>query len=215
MTRPVTPADRYDPLPSLFGLPAHVFRKLSPRGRRIAVATGLALLVALVATAITLAPRISESKREQQARERRQAAQALAAERARLIAEQRPRRGRLADGLGAGGAAGTAAAIAELEGRILRDAEARVASGQLQTRAREADCQTLSRRGARVLLSCTAVTSRVEASAGGSGVLVGYPYRAALFPATGNYVFCKVSGRPAEGLYGKLPPVTLPRACGG
>ena len=79
MTRPVAPADRYDPLPSVLGLPAHVFRKLSPRGRRIAVATGLVLLVALVATAITLAPRISESKREQQARERRQAAQALAA----------------------------------------------------------------------------------------------------------------------------------------
>lgn len=214
MTRPVTPADRYDPLPSLLGLPAHVFRKLSPRGRRIAVATGLVLLVALVATAITLAPRISESKREQQARERRQEAQALAAERARLIAEQRPRRGRLAGGPVAG-AAGTAAAIAELEGLILRDAEARVASGQLETRVREADCQTLTRRGARVLLACTAVTSRVEASAGGSGIVVGYPFRAALSPATGSYVFCKVSGRPAEGLYGKQPPVTLPRACGG
>ena len=80
---------------------------------------------------------------------------------------------------------------------------------------READCHTSTRRGARVLLSCTAVTSRVERSAGGSAVLVGYPYRAALSPATGRYGFCKVSGRPGEGLYGKLPPVELPRACGG
>jgi hypothetical protein len=212
MQGPGAPAERYEPLPGVLGLPAHFFRKLSPRGRRIALATGLLLLGALVATAITLAPRISESKREQEARERREAAQSRAAERARLVAEQRPRLGRLA-----ASAAGTpsAAAIAELEELIARDARARVASGELSTRVREADCRTVTRRGARFLLSCTAVTSRVEASAGGSAVLVGYPYRAALAPASGRYGFCKVSERPAEGLLGKLPAVTLPRACGG
>ena len=35
----------------------------------------------------------------------------------------------------------------------------------------------------------------------GSALLVGYPYRAKLFLATGRYGFCKVSGRPGEGLW--------------
>lgn len=214
MHGPGAPADRYEPLPGVLGLPAHLFRKLSPRGRRIALATGIVLLAGLVATAITLAPRISESKREQEARNRREAARALAAERARLVAEQRPRNGRLAVRTAAAGGP-SAGAVAELEGLITRDAQARVASGQLQARVREAECRTLTLRGDRALLACTAVTSRTEASAGGSAVLVGYPYRAALAPASGRYAFCKISGRPAEGLYGTLPPVELPRACGG
>lgn len=214
MPGPGAPAERYEPLPGLLGLPAHLLRKLSPRGRRVAIATGLVLIAALIATAITLAPRIAESKREQQAREQREKARVHAAERARQIAEQRPRLGRLA---AVGAAAGTpsAATMDELEGLITRDAQARVESGELPTRVREADCSTLTRRGAEVLLTCTAVTSRVEASEGGSGVLVGYPYRAALAPASGRYGFCKVSGRPGESLYTDLPPVKLPRACGG
>ena len=43
MTPPAQPADRHDPLPSLFGLPAHLLRQLSPRWRRIVLGVGIAL----------------------------------------------------------------------------------------------------------------------------------------------------------------------------
>jgi hypothetical protein len=205
------PADRHEPLPGLFGLPAYLLRKLSPRGRRIAAVVGLIVLAGGVAAAIALVPRISESKRERAAEERAERARALAAERARLAAEQRPRRGTLT-----AAGAGAAALTAELERAITRDALARVRTGELDTPVRRTDCRTLSARPpSRLLLGCTAVTSDVQGTDDYRGVLVGYPYRAALDSATGRYAFCKTSGRPGEGSYTRRAPVELPSACGG
>jgi len=208
MPPPAQPADRYEPLPGLLGLPGHLFRKLSPRGRRVAVGLGVVLLAALAATAIVAGPRIAESNRERAAEQRRDERRAAAAERARLAAEQRPRTGVL-------GAGGAAAAIAGVEQAITRDGRARVATGELRTPVQRADCRALGRADGRVVLACTAITSDVAPSPGVRGVTIGYPYRAAVAPATGRYGLCKTSGRPAAGMLTRDAPVELPRACGG
>ena len=61
---PAQPADRRQPLPSLWRLPGHLLKQLSPQWRRVVLGTLAMLLAALVATAIVLAPRIAKSKHE-------------------------------------------------------------------------------------------------------------------------------------------------------
>jgi hypothetical protein len=208
MAPPAQPADRYDPLPGLLGIPAYLWRKLSPRGRRVAAVSGVLLLAALVATAIVLGPKIAESNRERAAEQRLAERRARAAERARLLAEQRPRTGRLAPGA-------APALIAGVERAITRDAAARVSTGELETPVERSACRPLGRSGARLVLACTAITSETKSSADVRGVTIGYPYRAAVSPDTGRYGLCKTSGRPAEGLLSRDQGVSLPRACGG
>ncbi|MEA2363057.1 MAG: hypothetical protein QOD71_2202 [Thermoleophilaceae bacterium] len=209
MAPPAQPADRYEPLPGLLGLPAHLLRKLSPRGRKLVLAFGALLVAAGVVAAIVLGPRIAESNRERGAEQRRADQRAQAAERARLAAEQRPRTGRLRAG-------DAATAIAGVEEAITRDAGARNATGELATPVRRTDCRTLGREAGRVVLACTAITSEVKPSVVTRGFVVGYPFRAAVSPDTGRYAFCKTSGRPGEGSYIRgRPRVALPRVCGG
>ena len=196
--------DRYEPLPGLFGLPAHFLRKLSPRGRQIALGLCVLLLVASVATAIALAPRISSSKREHAEAERRAQALALEKERRRLAAEQRPRRGRLAAGI-----ASNARLIAGVEQAVTRDAITRANAGELEHRARRTECRPLGRDRSRLLLSCTAITREVPASENSSGVVLGYSYRAAVSLGSGRYALCKTSGVPIGG----RALVELPAVC--
>jgi hypothetical protein len=205
MSPPAQPADRHEPLPGLFGLPAHLLRQLSPGWRKAVVAASALLLAAGVVAAIVLGPRIAESNRERAAEQRRAERRAAAEELARLKAEQRPRTGTLAGG----------SFIAGVERAITRDAQARVATGELDTRVRRTDCHSVGHEGRRTLLACTAVTSDVPPSAGGSGVLIGYPYRGAVEQGTGRYAICKTSGRPGEGSFVERAKVELPRACGG
>jgi len=203
---PAQPADRYEPLPGLLGLPAFLLRKLSPRRRKVALVALAVLCAAGIATAIVLGPRIAESNRERAAEQRLAERKAQAAELARLRAEQRPRSGTIA----AGGA------IPGVEAAITRDARARVDGGELPTPALRTDCRPVGHDAAeRVLLSCTAVTSDVPASETTRGVLIGYPYRAAVAPATGRYALCKISGRPGEGSLTRRVEIPLPKACGG
>jgi hypothetical protein len=206
MSGPAQPADRYDPLPGLFGLPGFLLRKLSPRGRR-AVLAALALLVAAgIAAAIVYGPRIAESNRERAAEQRRAERRAFAAELARRRAEQRPRTGTIASGSAIGG----------VEAAITADAQRRVASGELETRVQRTDCHPVGHDAAqRVLLACTAVTSDVAGTENSRGVMIGYPYRGAVAPASGRYAICKTSGRPGEGSYTHKLDIPLPKACGG
>jgi hypothetical protein len=206
VTPPAQPADRREPLPSLFGLPGHLLRQLSPRWRRVVLATLAVLVAAGVVTAIVLGPRIAESNRERAAEQRRADRQAQERERARLEAEQRPRFGRVASGT---------ALFDGIEAAITRDARARHASGELKTLVQRTDCHPIGRRGSRIQLSCTAITSDVAPSAGGGGVLIGYPYASAVAPATRRYAICKTSGRPGEGSFTHRAPVELPAVCGG
>jgi hypothetical protein len=203
---PVRPADRYDPLPGLFGIPGFLLRKLSPPMRRVVLALIALLVAALVVTAIILLPQIAESNRERAAEQQRDARRAAAAELARVKAEIQPRTGTIASG----------GAIPGVEAAITRDARARVTSGELETPARRTDCQPVGHDAAqRVLLSCTAVTSDIPGSEASRGVLIGYPYRAAVAPETGRYALCKTTGRPGEGSYTRRVEIPLPKACGG
>jgi hypothetical protein len=199
-------ADRRQPLPSLWRLPGHLLKQLSP-GRRRAVLAALALLFAgLVATAIVLAPRITESKRERAAAERKEAREAAAAERARLVREQKPRFGRVAAGTGL---------IAGVQEAIVRDAHARHATGELKTPVQRADCDRMGRDARRIELACTAITHEIAPSAANGGVVIGYPYAAAVATDTRRYAICKTSGHPGEGSFTHQTPVRLPPACGG
>jgi hypothetical protein len=203
---PARPADRYEPLPGLFGIPGFLLRKLSPPVRKLVLAAIAVLVAAGVVTTIILGPKIAESNRERAAEQRRAERQAAAAELARLKAEIKPRTGTIASG----------GAIPGVEAAITRDAQARVASGELETRAQRTDCKPVGHDAAqRVLLSCTAVTSDVPESESSRGVLIGYPYRAAVAPESGRYALCKTSGRPGEGSYTRRVEVPLPKACGG
>jgi hypothetical protein len=199
-------ADRRDPLPSLFGLPAHLLRQLSPRWRRAVLAALALLLAGGIATAIIVGPKISESNKERAAQERREARQAEARERARLVAEQRPRFGRVA---------AAAALVPGIEEAITRDALARHEAGELKTAVVRTDCHRIGQSGERVRLACTAVTHEVQRTESSGGVLIGYPYAAAFTPATRRYALCKTSGRPGEGSFTHKAPVELPKACGG
>jgi hypothetical protein len=203
---PAQPADRYEPLPGMFGIPGFLLRKLSPPMRRLVLA-GIALVFAgLVVTAIILGPQIAESNRERAAEQKRAERRAAAAELARLRAEIRPRTGTIASG----------GAIPGVEAAITRDAQARVTRGELETRVQRTDCKPVGHDAAqRVLLSCTAVTSDIAESETSRGVLIGYPYRAAVEPETGRYGLCKTSGRPGEGSYTRRVEIRLPKACGG
>jgi hypothetical protein len=104
--------------------------------------------------------------------------------------------------------------IARIEAAITRDVRARVGSGELDNPALRTDCRTLGRRGARLFLSCTAITSEVAATEDTSGVVTGYSFRAAASPASGRYAFCKSVGRPALGFSERELSVDLPAACG-
>jgi hypothetical protein len=209
MSPPAQPADRYEPLPGLLGLPGFLLRKLSPTGRKVVLAVGALLVVAGVVAAIVFGPRIAESNRERAAEQRLAEQRARVAERRRLAAEQRPRTGKVTTG-------DAAAAIAGVEAAITRDARARHSTGELATEVRRTECKTLGRDAGRLVLSCTAVTSEVEPSETTRGFMVGYPFRAAVSPETGRYGLCKTSGRPGEGsLLRDRPQVELPRVCGG
>ena len=199
--------ERYEPLPGLLGLPAFAFRKLSPRGRRVALVAAAALVAGSAAGAAVLIPRISESKRDQEARERHERARAEVLRHRRLVAEQRPRHRRSA-------VRAPAALIAEVERAVPADVARRVRARELPHRSRRAECRTLTRRAGRLVLSCVAVTSDIPRGTSRGGV-IGYPYRALADPRTGDYAFCKTSGSPAEGLLKRGPRIALPRACGG
>ena len=205
------PADRYEPLPGLFGLPTHFLRKLSPRGRRVVAVLAAVLPAGAVVAAIVLVPRITESKRDYAAAQREARAQA-AERRARLIAEQRPRRGRV----DLGASAPNTVLIGGVERAITRDVRTRVAAGELQNPARRTDCRALGRDGGRLILGCTAVTSELATTEEITGATVGYSFRAAIGVSSGRYAFCKASGRPALGFTEQQrAAVALSPACGG
>lgn len=190
----------------MLSLPGFLLRKLSRGWRLAAIAAGVLVLAALVVGTALLVPVITRDKRETARRERTELERHRAAERRRLLREQLPRRGRLAS---------EAAQLPALEAAITADARRRVAAGELPTAVRRTDCEPLARRGGRLLVDCTAVTSDIPASAESRGGRVGYPYRAALDPSSRRYAFCKTSGSPGEGSLGSGLQVELPRACGG
>jgi hypothetical protein len=221
--------DRYEPLPSLPGIPAYLWRKLSPRGRRVAAVAGALLLVAAVAGVVFGAPAIDRSKRDREAREAAEVAARRAARDRRLAVEQRPRTGHgpAAAGLPPARALeARRALVARLAAAIERDARARRPGAPPGRRVRDVGCERFPRsigeRDPAELLdaptgryACLAVTAVVPPGGTTVGSSVGYPYRARVDFADGAYTFCKVSGRPGEKAIPSRSAVTVPRACGG
>ncbi len=206
---PSPPPERREPLPGLFGLPRHLFGKLSHRGRRI-VGWGLALAaLALVLLAAVLVPEIQDTRRGIAADERR-AERANRAERRReVLAEQRPRSGRAQR-------PGLIETLRALRGAIVADIARRVDRGEIDVLARRAECALdTPRAGGERLVSCTAVTSDIAQSELSSAGTVGYPYLALADPRSGRFTFCKIAGRAAEGGLRRDDLVPVPRACGG
>ncbi len=171
--------DRYDPLPGILSLPGFLYRKLGPRGRVAAKAGSALFVVAVTVAAIVLVPQIVETKRERTEQERRDAVAALEQRRRDLIAEQRPHRDRVTD------ASSRSALVTKLEVRILSDARARVAAGDLSgPAAKRVTCEPVQHGqdpdGARVAYECLAVTSDLPSIDASPGGVIGHPFRAVI-----------------------------------
>ena len=94
--------------------------------------------------------------------------------------------------------------MTKLEVRILSDARARVAAGDLSgPAAKRVECEPVQHgqdpEGARVAYECLAVTSDLPSIDASPGGVIGHPFRAVIHFPTGRLTWCKVSGRPAEG----------------
>ena len=185
--------DRHEPLPSLARLPAFVWARMGPAARAAVVI--MALIV--VAAVALVAPRIAENKRDNAARERREAAELRAQRIQRLRELQRPRSAR---------ATGAGDLVAELERLITADARRRRGAG----RVLRTECDRVRGGGARYF--CTAVTSDIPAGESNPAGVVGYPFRAVVRDR--RFTWCRIAGRPGEGLLRRERP-TIPRACGG
>jgi hypothetical protein len=195
--RVTSPPDRYEPLPGFAELPRWLWRRT---GSRVRIGVAIACVLAVAGT-VVLVPAIDDARQQRAAAERREAELARARHERELLAEQRPRFGRISS---------RAAALDELSGAITADARRRVRAGALNGPIRRVECEPFprgvdpSRSGGRY--SCLAVTSQFEGGA------IGHPYRAMIDFETGRYAFCKISGRPDPT---PDPRVTTPRVCGG
>lgn len=222
-------SDRYDPLPGLTEIPAFLIRKLSPRGRRIAAVLAAVLLVVVAVVLVISVPKITQTKEERAAADRRSAQQREAALVAELRAEQRLRQGVGTPSRGLEGDAAIAARLqlaADLTAAVKADAAARVRSGELTHTVRRVECERYPR-GARGedpasdlanpigRYSCLAITADAPKTERNNPSSIGYPYRARVDFPSGRFTYCKVSGRPGEGSLTREFPVRVPAACGG
>jgi hypothetical protein len=167
---------------------------------------GIVLALGAAVGAALLIPALDEVRTDNAERERREAAEARARQQRALIAESRPHHGRAPAGR---------SLERSLAAAIVVDANARVRRGELDTRVRRADCVVLTNDDRGRLFSCVAVTSDIPRGQGSGGGRVGYPYRARADVERGSFSFCKVAGRPGEGLAEGRGAVPLPEACGG
>jgi hypothetical protein len=204
--------ERRQPLPSLWGVPGHVLRGLTPGRRRLAVAGLGALVLGIAAAGIFVVPSLRAQRDARQTVADRHAATARASLLARLDREARPH-------LGTGPAVrrvspGRAVAVRArlldvLEAGVLQDARLRVRHGELSGAYRSAACfefpkrltdlrpEQLVRRS-RMRVECIAASSQVAPSAVTSGSLIGVPYRARVDFARGRFAWCRIVQRPGE-----------------
>jgi hypothetical protein len=228
---PLRDDERREPLPGVFGLPAHLLRQLSPRARRWAIAGIAVALLAVIVGVLALAPGIEEAKQRDADAERARLAQVKEERLERLREEVQPRRGRAPQLAVAGPEEPDAlrrrsALVLALEQGVLEDARARVESGELRKPVRAAACEEFPRRASgpppEERLSepagryeCVAVTSRIVQREKGIEGLIGYPFRARADFRDGTFAWCKISGRAGEGGLEGQPEVEVPRTCGG
>jgi hypothetical protein len=195
-------------------------------------ALGIAGALAAVAALWAILPGVFNAKREKDAKAARVEAQHVAAERARLIREQRPVRGRAhglarlpADAPAAERLAQRRALVDQTEAAILADARKRIAAGQLDGPVTKVSCgplvrspdnagdeEDLSKRLGRY--DCVAVKRDVVDEHGKVVGLLGHPFVATIDFGRRSWVLCKDNKVPGE--RGKpLAKVRLDPACVG
>ena len=173
-------------------------------GPLLLVAVGIALAISI--------PRITDTKAERAAAERRAQQQHEAALVAELKAEQRLRSGAGTPSRGLEGSAAIEARrqlATQLGAAVQGDAAARVRAGEFRHPVQRVECERYPR-GARGedptttlanpvgRYSCMAITADAPRTEKSNPSSIGYPYRAAVnFPA-GKFTFCKISGRRAR-----------------
>jgi hypothetical protein len=228
----VTPSaqpDRYEPLPGLVGIPGYLVRKIPPRARRPAAFAAVVLLAAAVVALVLSIPAITETKDDRAAAER-QAEQERRAERTAIIeAELRPQSdtGTAAAGLtGAAALEARHALVDDLAAAVHDDAVSRVRAGELTQSVNRVECERFPR-GARgenpaddltqrtARYSCLAITADAPRVETNEASTIGYPYRALVNFPSGEFTFCKITGRPGEGSITGATPIKVPPVCGG
>jgi hypothetical protein len=197
--------------------------------RRLAIAAAV-LVVALTAAGLYAIPRIESSKERGSEREREELARRQAAERRRVIAEQRPRRGSVRRPPGRLSAGTERRArrrlLAAVELAITEDVGRRVARRELRGTASRTVCQpapsSVEREGGERDLrlrrdgyDCLAVTREIRRAGVRTGSL-GHPFRAVVDFRRFTFAWCKTNPVPGERAIPdprKVP--RLPRACSG
>jgi hypothetical protein len=222
-------SDRYEPLPGVTEIPGFLYRKLSPRGRRVAQVVAAALVVALAAGIVFGLPAITTTKEERAAAEQSAVAKRRAERQAQLQAEVRLLKGRGTPARGLEGSAALTARHAlagDLAAAVQHDAVARAQSGEFAQSVDRVECERFprsvdsvdpaddlaSRSGRYSCLAITADTPKVAVNQASS---IGYPYRALVDFPSGRFAYCKVSGRPGEGSLVDKYRQQVPTACGG
>jgi hypothetical protein len=190
--------------------------------RRLAIWTGVAI-VAVGAALAVLVPRIDSAKQSRAAKDAAALAHAQAANRARIIAEQRPRHGSdeaLKPAAGAGVAEKALARtqlVHKVEAAIFADSRARARAGEIRPVSGPTTCAVTPGTpvGGRIgVFDCFTVKGRIPSTSGNVGGTIGYPYRAVVDFGSYSYTWCKTEQLPGERL---IPDprlvVQLPEAC--
>jgi hypothetical protein len=212
--------DRYEPMPGIIDLPGWLWRRMPPVAR-VSLVVGL---VALIVVAVLIGPGIRESKSKRERAEQQERQRIQAAHQERIQRVQRPR---FATGPAAtSGVAARRRLLDSASTSVLADARRRVAAGQLRGPIEGIDCEPFPRNAAGVgaedstaqrygRYACIAVRAEFKRSQATTGGLIGHPYRMRIDFDSGRYAFCKIAGRPGEGLLTRRVTVAVPRVCGG
>lgn len=207
-------------------------RRLPWLSDRMRWALGIAGALAAIAALWAILPGVFDAKRENDAKAAHEQAQRVAAERARLIREQRPIRGRAhdlarlpADAPAATRLAQRRALVDQTKAAILAEARKRVATGELDGPVTKVSCgplvrspdnasdeTDLSKRLGRY--DCVAVKRDVVDGNGKVVGLLGHPFVATIDFPRRSWVLCKDNKVPGE--RGKpLAKARLDPACVG
>jgi hypothetical protein len=189
--------------------------------RKLAVWAGVAIVVVGAALAV-LVPRIDNAKQSRAAKDAAAAAHAQAANRARIVAEQRPRHGadealKPASGASASEqAAARTALVHRVESAILGDSRARARAGEIRQVEGPTTCEVTpgTKLGIIGVYDCFTITRKIQGTSGNISGTIGYPYRAVVDFGKFSYTWCKTEQLPGERL---IPDprtvVQLPAAC--
>ncbi|MEA2310308.1 MAG: hypothetical protein QOE28_276 [Solirubrobacteraceae bacterium] len=191
---------------------------------------GVAVLLVVAGLATVIVPKIDAGKRSASVRDARAAAAQRAAERARIIREQTPRREAVAvlrmpvSAPAAQRLKARAELVARAETAITADARARARAGELTGTPESTSCSSLlrgthpetdlaTRTG---VYDCFVPVRTIAASKTNSGGAIGYPFQAVLDFRRASITWCKVNQIPGEQV---IPDprqvIQLPAACRG